>query len=85
MYAAHFPITEANPDLCQAMKIAMDYLHGTGLVDKFPNPELLVATAISNAWKAGMTHPLRLANEGIVCAQRTAELGTVPTMFARLI
>ena len=85
MYAAHFPITEADPELCQAMKIAMDYLHRTGLVDKFPNPEILVAAAISNAWKGGVRHPIRLANEGIDCAHRTAELGTLPTIFPRLI
>jgi hypothetical protein len=46
------------------MKIAMDYLHGTGPVDKFHNPELLVATAISNAWKAGMTHRYGLRMKG---------------------
>ena len=67
------------------MKIAMDYLHGTGLVDKFPNPELLVATAISNAWKAGMTHPIGLANEGIVSAQRAdSGIGVGPHHVARL-
>jgi hypothetical protein len=85
MYAAHFPITENDPALCQAMRIAMDYAHGTGLVDKIPNPEMLLAAAISNAWQGGIRHPIRLANEGIVCAERTAELGTLPSMFTRLI
>ena len=85
MYAAYFPITENNPGQCQAMRIAMGYLHETGLVHKIPNPEMLVATAISDAWKGGMRHPIRLANEGIVCAERTANLGRVPSTFPRLI
>jgi hypothetical protein len=85
MYAAHFPITENNPDLCQAMTIAMGYVHATGLGDTFPNPELLVATAISNAWKGGMRHPIRLANEGIVCAERTAIQGRLPDLFEMLV
>lgn len=85
MYAGYFPITESNAEQCQAMRIAMDYLHGTGLVRKFPNPEMLVATAIADAWKRGVRHPIRLANEGIVCAERTANLGTVPSVFARLV
>ena len=53
MYARHFPITESNPDLCQAMSIAMDYVRGTGLAERFLNPEALVAAAISNACDTG--------------------------------
>ena len=85
MYAAYFPINEHTPDQCQAMRIAMGYLHGTGLIHKFPNPEMLVATAIADAWQGGMRHPIRLANAGIVCAERTANLGTVPDVFKMLI
>ena len=85
MYAAHFPITETNPDLCRAMTIAMGYVHGTGLIDKFANPEMLVATAISNAWKAGVRHPISLANAGIVCAQRTAGQGHLSDRFEMLV
>jgi hypothetical protein len=83
-YAAHFPITESNPDLCQAMSIAMGYMHGAGLVDKFLNPEALVAAAISNAWESGLRHPIAPANAGIVCAERTAKLGDVPGVFKML-
>lgn len=79
MYAAHFPITENHPDLGRAMDIAMGYVYGTGLIDRFPNPEMLVATAISNAWKAGVRHPIALANAGIVCAERTARRGSCQT------
>ena len=71
MYAAYFSITESTPNQCQAMCIAMGYLQGTGMLDKQHNPEMLVATAISNAWKAGVRHPIRLANAAIVCAERT--------------
>jgi hypothetical protein len=85
MYAAYFPITESNPDQCQAMRISMAYLHGTGLIYKLPSPEMLVAAAIADAWKRGMRHPIRLANAGIVCAERTARLGTVPNLFKILV
>jgi hypothetical protein len=81
MYAAHFPITENNPDLCQAMSIAMGYVRGTGLADRFLNPEALVAAAITNAWQSGIKHPIALANEGIVCAERTAKHGHLPDLF----
>jgi hypothetical protein len=80
-YAAHFPITESNPDLCQAMNIAMGYVRGTGLAERFLNPEALVAAAISNAWKLGVRHPIALANAGIVCAERTANAGYLPDLF----
>jgi hypothetical protein len=81
MYAAHFPIVEGNPDLCQAMSIAMGYVRGTGLAARFLNPEALVAAAISNAWQSGMRHPIALANAGIVCAERTANAGYLPDLF----
>jgi hypothetical protein len=85
MYAAHFPITENDPALCRAMRIAMDYMQATRLIDKFPSPETLVAAMISNAWKGGIRHPIRLANEAIVCAERTAKAGTLPDLFRMLI
>jgi len=81
MYARHFPITESNPDQCQAMSIAMGYVRGTGLAESFLNPEALVAAAISNAWETGIRHPIALANAGIVCAERTAKLGHLPDLF----
>jgi len=81
MYAAHFPITEVNPDLCEAMSIAMGYVRGTGLAGKFVNPEALVATAITSAWRRGMRHPIALANAGILCAEQTANLGRLPDLF----
>ena len=81
MYARHFPITESNPDLCQAMSIAMGYVRGTGLAGKFVNPEALVATAITCAWKRGTRHPIALANAAIVCAEQTAKLGHLPNQF----
>jgi hypothetical protein len=83
-YAAHFPITESNPDLCQAMSIAMGYVRGTGLADRFLNPEALVAAANANAWAKGIKHPIALANEGIFCAERTAKLGHPPDLFKML-
>ena len=84
-YAAYFPITESNPDLCEAMSIAMGYVHGSGLTEKFLNPEMLVAAAISNAWESGIRHPIALANAGIDCAERTAKLGHLPDFFKMLV
>jgi hypothetical protein len=81
MYARHFPITESNPDLCQAMSIAMGYVRRAGLAERFLNPEALVAAAISNAWETGIRHPMALANAGIVFAERTAKLGHLPDLF----
>ena len=74
MYAKNFPIDERSPAQLQAMDIAMGYVKGTGLADKFINPPMLVAAAVSNAWASGIRHPIALANIAIVCAERTAKL-----------
>jgi hypothetical protein len=84
MYAAHFPVTQ-DPALCRAMQIAMEYVRAVGLAEKFNNPEALVATGISTAWESGVRHPIALANAGIVCAERTANLGRLPSMYVRLV
>jgi hypothetical protein len=80
MYARLFPITESNPDMCQAMNIAMGYIHGTGLIHSLLNPEVLVAAAIADAWNAGVRHPIALANAAIVDAEQTAKLGYLPDL-----
>jgi hypothetical protein len=67
------------------MDIAMNYVRGTGLAERFHNPECLVATAIDHAWRRGIRHQLLLANEGIVVAQKTAELGHLPSLYPRLV
>ncbi|MBR1272741.1 hypothetical protein JQ629_35215 [Bradyrhizobium sp. AUGA SZCCT0222] len=55
------------------------------MIDMFANPEMLIATAISNAWKAGVRHPIALANAGIVCAERTAVQGHLSGRFEMLV
>jgi hypothetical protein len=84
MFSAHFPITQ-DPALSHAMEIAMRYVRGVGLSERFANPEALVATGISTAWESGLRHPIALANAGILCAERTANLGKLPSMYARLV
>jgi hypothetical protein len=81
MYALYFPVNENHPALCQAMDIAMNYVRGSGLAEQFQNPECLVATAIDHAWRRGVRHLLLLANEGIVVAEQTAGLGSLPSLF----
>jgi hypothetical protein len=85
MYAAHFPVTENNPRLTQAMAIAMGYLQGTGLANKFINPEALVAAAILNAKASGIRHPIALSNAAIVSAERLAKVGHLPDFFKMLM
>jgi hypothetical protein len=84
-YATYFSITESNPALAQAMEIAMGFLQGSGLSEEFVNPENLAAAAIRDAWQSGVRHPIALANAAIVCAEQTAKLGQIPSVFARLI
>jgi hypothetical protein len=83
--ATYFSITESNPALAQAMEIAMGFLRGSGLSEEFVNPENLAAAAIWDAWQSGVRHPIALANAAIVCAEQTAKLGQIPSVFARLI
>jgi hypothetical protein len=85
MYAAYFPITENNPALCDTMKIAMGYLRESRLADEFVNPECLAAAAISAAWARGVRHPIRLANEAIVCAERMSNWDQLPNLFTMLV
>jgi hypothetical protein len=67
------------------MEIAMAYVKATGLAERFINPECLVATGINYAWRSGVTHQIALANAGIVFAERTAKVGSVPSVFPRVI
>jgi hypothetical protein len=85
MYGFYFPVNEHHPVLCQAMDIAMNYVRGTGLAEGFHNSECLVATAIDLAWRRGVRHHLVLANEGIVTARKTAEQGSLPLLYPRVI
>ena len=63
MYAAHFPVTESNPDLCKAMAIAMGYVRGAGLADHLLNLTVSCSGNL-NAWELGIRHPIALANAG---------------------
>ena len=70
MYEYNFPITERDPALDRAMDIAMGSMRQSGVANHFVNPEALAATEIMKAWKKGMRHPVALANEAIVAAER---------------
>jgi hypothetical protein len=85
MYASYFAVTEHNATLCQAMHIAMGYVRGSGLAGKIKDPEDLVATTISEAWRSGVKRPIALADAAIVGAEKAAEFGTLPSLFPSLI
>jgi len=53
-----------------ALGIAMNYLEGTGQAELYEEVERCVATAILNAWRAGVSHPIRLGNVGIAAIER---------------
>jgi hypothetical protein len=70
MYEYNFPITDRDPALVRAMEIAMGSLRQTGLAKHFVNPEALASSEILKAWNKGMRHPVALANEAIVAAEK---------------
>jgi hypothetical protein len=58
-----------DPALTEALLIAFDYLKATGQ-EVGHETEQLVAGAILSAWLKGTRHRIRLANAGIIAAQR---------------
>jgi len=83
MYEYDFPITERDPALDRAMDIAMGSLRQSGMANHFVNPEALASSEILKAWNKGMRHPVALANEAIVAAERLS--CTVASVFPQLI
>jgi hypothetical protein len=74
MYNYNFPITERDPALDRAMDIAMSAMRRSGMTYHFINPEALACSEILKAWNKGMRHPVALANQAIVAAERLAPL-----------
>lgn len=62
------------PVLTEALKIALGYLRAAGPGKVDDDTERLVAGAILSAWLAGTKHRIRLANAGIVAAERARAL-----------
>jgi hypothetical protein len=76
-YHMPYPWPLNNPDVAlqDALDIALDYLEFTGQAYPFSETERLCAHTILNAWLAGTTHRIRLANDAIcVIEKRLAPL-----------
>lgn len=58
-----------DPALTEALVIAFDYLKASGQAISY-DTEQLVASAVLAAWLRGTRHRIRLANAGIVAAER---------------
>jgi hypothetical protein len=67
------------------MEIAMGFLRGSGHSEEFVNSENLAAAAICDAWQSGVRHPMALAKAAIACAEQTAKLRQILSVFGRLI
>jgi hypothetical protein len=75
-----WPLAEFHTTLNESLVIAMDFLEGSGQAYPYSATQEKVADAILAAWRAGARHPIRLANVGIVAAERAR--ATHPTESA---
>jgi hypothetical protein len=64
-----WPIGDTDPILNDALRIAMDYLSGTGQAENYTEVQRAAAKAILTAWRKGVTHRIRLSNAAIVAVQ----------------
>jgi hypothetical protein len=75
-----WPASALDITLSEALEIAMGYLEGTGQAHPYTETQEKAADAILSAWRAGVRHPMRLANCGIVAIEkkqtRQADLGS---------
>jgi hypothetical protein len=87
----HWPLPHPDPVLNEALDIALDYLEATGQVKVEDDTKHTVAGAVLQSWLDGTRHKIRLANEGIVAAQRAKaqqavkkEIGNLFSVFPRV-
>jgi hypothetical protein len=65
-----WPLADADVALEDALCIAMRYLQQAGLCDDFANVERKAASVILCHWRAGVKHPIYLANKAIVAVEK---------------
>lgn len=78
-----WPIPNADLRLQEALDIALDYLERTGQAYPFSETERACAYVILDAWRAGVRHPIRLANYGIVATGKRKP-DPVPSFYPRV-
>jgi hypothetical protein len=71
-----WPIPHPDPVLDHALCIALGYLEATGQATRGDDTQHLVASVVLGAWLKGTRQKLRLANEGIVIAERARSKAT---------
>jgi hypothetical protein len=74
-----WPINDGNAELDNALGIAMRYLEQAGLCEDYTNVERKAAAVILDNWRAGVKHPIYLANKAIVAVENGE--GTVHIIY----
>jgi hypothetical protein len=63
-----WPVTDTALD--DALYIAMRYLESSGFCDDYARVERKAVGVILDSWRAGVRHPIYLANKAIVAVER---------------
>jgi hypothetical protein len=79
-----WPIGDADSSLGDALEIALDYLEYTGQAFPFSETQRACAHVILEKWRAGVRHPIRLANYAIVAAERGTQEGNMRSLYPRV-
>jgi hypothetical protein len=79
-----WPIGDADSSLEEALEIALDYLEYTGNAFPFSETQRRCANVILDKWRAGVRHPIRLANYAIVSVEQRPQKANIP-LFAGVL
>jgi hypothetical protein len=70
--------------LDRALGIAMEYLERAGQAENYPYVEELIALILVRSWRAGVRHPIRLANDVIVALEGRSSRVDITQLYPRV-
>lgn len=80
-----WPIDCDSPtSLDRALGIAMEYLERAGQAQNYPYVKELVALILVRSWRAGVRHPIRLANDAIVALEGRSSTVDLTELYPRV-
>jgi len=70
--------------LDRALGIVMEYLKRSGQAESYPYVQELIALVLVRSWRAGVRHPIRLANDAIVALEGKSLPGGHNRLYPRV-
>jgi hypothetical protein len=79
-----WPIADADSRLGEALDIALDYLEYSGQAFPYSETQRTCAHVIMEKWRAGVRHPIRLANYAIVAVEQGPRQENIRSLYPRV-